>query len=83
MLFSRLLHVRMVICIRMLGSGRVKVCVYNYIDHPNLTRLIKWVKLFNYDPLILYWVYVEFVSHVKNCQPLCHMSGSSRVEIYV
>jgi hypothetical protein len=42
---------------------------YNTIQvNFNLIHLIKWVKLLNFNSSILFWVRVEFISHVKNCQ---------------
>jgi hypothetical protein len=43
---------------------------YEYINiyiNLNLIYLTKRVRFFNSNPLILYWVYVEFAGHEKNC----------------
>jgi len=41
----------------------------------NSTYLIKQVKPFNLNLLILYWICVGFANHVKNCLLLCRVSS--------
>jgi hypothetical protein len=53
---------------RMSGSCHIEVWVTIYIN-PNLTNLIKRVRLFNFNFLNLCWACDKFVGRVKNCQP--------------
>jgi hypothetical protein len=57
---------------------------YNVIlVNSNLIYLIKQIKSFKLNPLILYWVNVGFASHVKNCLSLCRVSSSNCVETWL
>jgi hypothetical protein len=39
--------------------------------------LIKLIKIFNHNYLILYWIRIEFTDYVKNYMQLSHVSDSS------